>query len=249
MKFTSDVNIIFAYADNNHKFQKKVISYIARRQKDKFILLSKLKNNFIHTYSGYLVTCCIIIENAVRKEIKKRSQSPSKTYKPSTFTITRSVQSLIDDYLEKESAKFMSFNKQGVRTYINRLLTDYSISRLYFEENALAEFREKYSVESEERALEVLNRFLRFFRKFESMNIEEYSIAYEKWLNEIKNSDKNIFDNKKDHEDIILASELLAYNQEKSKLDFVSCDKEMCRSLKVVSKEFDFTLGKIDLIS
>jgi hypothetical protein len=54
MKAASDVNIIYAYGDSTHKFHRIVCLYMAKHIKDNYLLLGKVKSNFIFTYSNTL---------------------------------------------------------------------------------------------------------------------------------------------------------------------------------------------------
>ena len=247
MNISSDVNVVFAYADSKHIFHRGVLAHIAKKQRDTFIIISKLKSHFIYTYKDYLVTACIIIEKAIRDERHHRSKSPSKTYKPNVFTISASINALINDYLEVESAKFMNFNISGARDFINLLLTDYSIPKLYEDDEALANFREKYNLDAEKQAEDVINRFVKLFNGFECMNIEDYT-NYELWLEKIKKSKQKVFENKRDTEDMRIAAEFLVYNEEKGKLGFFTCDKNCHFSILAMAKEYNLKLGKMHLV-
>lgn len=248
MKISSDVNTIFAYGDNLHPFHNKVCLYMAKKIRDNYVLLAKVKAHFIYTCKDYLTTCCNIIDQAIRDYRNKRSKSPSTTYKPSPLAISANIDSLIDKHIGIEQSKTMNFNVKAVRTFIAWLLSEYSIPELYANDESFANFREKYVEEAEERALEVLNKFLKFFHQFESMNIEQYN-NYEEWLSKIKKSEKNIFKNKQDYEDVMLAAEFLSYNQEFGLLGFFSSDKNCCDSIRIVSKEFMQRIGFVHCIN
>ncbi|NQU78619.1 hypothetical protein HQ545_02520 [Candidatus Woesearchaeota archaeon] len=248
MKISSDVNCIFAYADPQHIFHRPVISYIVKKQRDTFVLLSKLKSNFMYTYKDYLATSCIIIEKAIRDERTIRDASPSKTYKPSILSISANINSKIEKYLLEESEKCLNFNMSGTRKFINIILTEFSIPKLYEDNEVLAKFREKYVVEAEKQAEEVVNRFIKRFNNFECVNIEDYSM-YDKWTTRIKKSKHNVFQNKQDVEDISIASEFLAFNSEKSKLAFFTSDVNCHKSILKIAKEYSLKTGHLHLIT
>lgn len=247
MKIASDVNIIFAYSDENHIYHKKTIFYLARIKRFHHILLAKVKAHFIYTYTNYLTTGCVIIDHAVREHRKERANSPSTTYKPSPLAISANIDKLIQDYINLEASKKGNFNSKGVRNFINLLLTDYSIPELYESNDKLGEFREKYLIQAEQRALETLNKFLSFFQNFDLVNIEKYN-NFEIWINNIKNSKKDI-KIKHDLEDILVVAEYLSFNEEIEKLGFFTCDKECYNSIKLIAKEHNLTIGRVDLIS
>jgi len=246
MKISSDVNTIFAYGDKNHILHKNVCLHMIKNNKKNYVLLSKVKSHFIYTYKDYLTDCCIVLEKSIREEKERRSKSPSKTYQPSLFAISASVRKLINDFI-KEKAKNQNFNSNAAKNFISLLLTDYSIPELYKNKDSFAEFREKYLVQAEERALEILNKFLKFYRKFELMNIEQY-VSFKDWFNKIKDSNKNVFKNKKDYEDMNIAAELLSFNQDISILDFFTCDKDFYYSLKNIVVEYSQKIGQVHLI-
>ncbi len=248
MKISSDVNAVFAYADRKHIYHKGILAHIAKKQRDTFILLSKLKSNFIYTYKDYLTTSCIIIEKAVRDERKNRLKSPSKTYRPSILVITRSINVLIEKHLLDESSKFMNFNTSAVREFINMLLTDYSIPKLYEDDESLASFREKYVLDAEKQAEDIINRYVKRFNGFECVNIDDYE-SYEDWLTKIKKSKQNLFKEKKDFEDMTIGAEFLAYNDEVARLGFFTCDKNCHDSIVAMAKEQGLVIGSTHLIS
>src|SRR3989339_240293 len=236
MKLSSDVNTIFAYGNSNDLFHNKVWLFMAKNKRNDYVLLARVKHVFIYTYKDYLTTCCAIIEIAIREEKTKRSKSPSETYKPSTLALSANIHQQIEKFI-KEKSEEITFNIGGVKNFINLLLTEYSIPELFENNGVFGEFREKYNVEAEKRAEEILNKFLHFFHSFYVMNIEQYD-TYEEWIQKIKESKYKIFDNKKDYEDILLAAEILSCNQDIGTMGFFTCDKEIHRSIIVVAKEY-----------
>lgn len=247
MDISSDVNTIFAYCDSLHKYHKSVLSFMMRQKRSTYILLDKVKSHFIYTYKDYLSTCCIIIEQAIRDQRLERSKSPSKTYKPSAFAISSHVRSLVDKKLV-ELCENKNFDFIATKQFVDLILSEYSIPDLYENEKVLGEFRERYLVGSEKIATTIVNKFLRFFYKFEEINLNQYT-HYNNWLDKIKDSKNNVFKNKQDYEDMTLAAEFLCYNQEIGILYFFGCDSNCCRSIEVVAKEYDLKIGKITLIN
>jgi hypothetical protein len=248
MKISSDVNTIFAYADGMHTFHNKVSLYMAKRIRDKYILLAKVKSTFIYTYKDYLTTSCTIIDRSIREYKKQRSMSPSKTYKPTHFSISTNVDHLIDEYIKEQESR-MEFNSKAVRAFVAKKLSEYSVPALMEDEKMLGEFREKYLQDAEERAVEILNKFVCFFRtpEFELMNIERYN-TFDDWFYKIKESKEFVFNNKRDREDMNIAAEFLAYNLEFNLLDFFTCDREFSESIKKVAREYGQKIGMINLI-
>jgi hypothetical protein len=57
----------------------------------------------------------------------------------------------------------MNFSVKNAKNFINTLLSEYSIPTLFEDDKAFGEFREKYLFESEQRAEDVINKFLKFF--------------------------------------------------------------------------------------
>ena len=246
MKTASDVNVIFAFGDSTHFFHKKVCLHMAKHIKNNYLLLLKVKSHFIYTYSNQLKDCVIIIDKSIREYKKKRNKSPFKTYKPSHLAISAAINKLIDNYII-EKANISNFCVKSAKKFVNSLLTKYSIPTLYENDKLFGEFREEYLVESEEKAMEIINRFLKFFRNFEVMNIEQYT-TYESWMDKIKKSSKKVFDNKQDYEDIIIAAEYFAYNAEISQINFFTTDQTMGKSIPKISKEYSQKTGKITII-
>lgn len=247
MKLSSDVNTIFAYGDDTHKFHRAVYLYMISKKRTHYILLSKIKSSFIYTYKKYLSTSCVIIEKAIRDERHDRIGALSTTYKPSPLVISTSVRKLIDDHIKVESERNFNFNENTIRKFVSSMLLSYSIPELYENDNSLGEFREKYLLDAEKRAEEVLNKFLHFFSDFDCMNIESYA-NYMNWVNKIKKSKFDVFHNKQDYEDIIICAEFLCYNDEIGKLSFFTCDRECYRSVGVVAKEYEQRIGFVNLI-
>ncbi len=250
MKTASDVNTIFAYNDSSHFFHRPVCLHMAKNIRGKYVLLDKVKANFIHTYRTYMTDCEIIIEKSVREYKQKLSSSPSKTYTPSLLAISKNVDSIIAGHLKKMSNN-MDFNIKAIRIFITLMLSDYSIPELVKNDTALGDFKEKYLLKAEERAKDSLNKFVKFFKsnEFELMNIGQYE-TYDEWVKKIKNSKNNsIFKNKKDYEDITIAAELFAFNSEISKLAFFTTDSDFQYSTPKISKEYKQEIGNITLIS
>ncbi|MCK4670254.1 MAG: hypothetical protein KAT43_03545 [Nanoarchaeota archaeon] len=247
MTISSDVNVIFAYNDTTHKFNKKVYFYMAKQKRNSYLLLAQVKATFIYKYTDYLETACNIIDKAIRDEKEKRSKSPSQKYRPNSLVISENINKAIDDLIIQENARFMNYNAKAVKDFVNLLLSEYSIPKLYEDDDAFGEFREKYTTNSEQIAEDVLNKFLKFFQKFGTKRIEEYD-NYQKWFQNIKNSKENIFDNKQDYEDMKLSAEFLSYNEEVRTLNFFTCDKNCHNSIKKVAKEYRLRIGQIHLV-
>jgi len=246
MKTSSDVNTIFAYGNRDDIFNKKVLLFRAKKMKYKYVLLSNVSASFVYTYKDRLSTGCIVIEKAIREEKKKRDSSPSKSYKPSLFSLSENVNNKISEYLV-ELQRDNNINVKSVRIFIDLLLSDYSIPRLYEEDEAFAEFKEKYIINAEKRAFEVINKFVRFFRRYDFMYIENYQ-KYDEWKIKIKSSKEQVFDKKRDKEDIEIATEFLSFNEEFGQLEFFTCDKECGESIKKIAKEYRRSVGHIEII-
>jgi hypothetical protein len=247
MKTASDVNIIFAYDDSSHLFHKNVCFFMMQHIRDNYLLLVKVKAHFTHTYSGYLKDSAIIIDKSIREHRNERRNSPSQIYKPSHLAISANITKKIDDYVNEKSRN-SNFSAKTAKVFINQLLSEYSIPTLFEDDKAFGEFREKYMEGAEKKALDVLNRFLKFFNnKYESMNIEQYK-TYDEWMIKIKKSPQNIFENKQDYEDIQVASEYFAYNKEFGKANFFTTDLIMGDSLKKAAREFKLEIGLVHVI-
>ena len=149
----------------------------------------------------------------------------------------------MDELSEKEF-----FQIDTATRFVNKFLTEYSLISLYEDKNNLAEFREKYLEKAEKEADMELTIFLKKFKGFHILNFADVS-GFENWLKKIKTVKLNIFENKSDNEDMRIAAQYLAYNEESGKLSFVTCDKEFHRSLNVISKHFQQATGRLSLIS
>lgn len=248
MKTASDVNTIFAYGDEFHELHKAVSLHMVRNVRGKYVLLNKVKSHFIYTYRDYLTTSCTLIDQAIREYKHKLSKAPSQTYKPSNLAISANIDALISKYLSDMSNQ-NNFNLRSVKKFISQMLAEYSVPELMENEKALGEFREKYLEGAEKRALEVLNKFIRFFKAwdFELMQIEQYSY-YQNWIGKIKKSTKDVFCNKQDMEDIQVAAEFLSYNEEIALLSFFTCDVNCAQSIRMVAQEYRQKIGQVDLI-
>lgn len=245
MRITSDVNCIFAYIDSLHKYHNKVSLFMAKNKRSGYVILAMVRATFIYTYKDYLTTACIIVEQAIRDEKTKRNRS-SSDYKPSPLAIAANVDKRIEDYI-KERIENANINGGAVKSFVNLMLTDYSIPILFQNDKALGEFREKYLINAEDNAAKELDRFLKFFNRFALMNIEEYE-NYNEWVEKIKSSNNDIFNHKKDVEDMRLVAELLCFTEKTGPILFFTCDKKCHDSIQIVAKEYKVKIGPLFLI-
>jgi hypothetical protein len=126
-------------------------------------------------------------------------------------------------------------------------LTEYSIPALYNDKNKLAEFREKYLIQAEKGAERAINIFLKKFKKFEVVNIAVIG-DFETWLKKLKEFKLNVFENKRDYEDMRIAAQFFSVNEKISSLGFATCDREFHRSLELVKKQFNIKTGNLVLL-
>lgn len=244
MPISSDVNTIFAFADNRDIFHVPIALFLVPyKRKDFYVLLDEVKSSFIYTYSDRMKEACLFIE----KSIIDYKKSRSKLLKPpSPFVINTIIRGKIKEKIDELANDGFS-RYDTINRFVNKMLSDYSIISIYEDSEKMAEFREKYLEEAEKNTTFELNRFLTKFKDFIVVNFTDIE-SYGEWIKKIKNSKLNIFDNKRDEEDIRIAAQYMGYNQEESKLAFVTCDKEFYRSLNVVSSFFKQSIGKLFLI-
>ena len=244
MPVSSDVNTIFAFADDQDLFHIPVaLVMVPYKRKDVYILLDEVKSSFIYTYSNFLKEAGTIIEKSIIDYKEKRS---NKLKKPTSFAINAIVRQKIKEKIEEQSKKKF-FNYDTVNRFINKMLSKYSITSLYEESEKLAEFRENYLIKAEDEADREISLFLNKFKNFEIINFPDIQ-TFEEWLDKIKKSKLKIFKNKRDYEDMRIAAQFLGYNQEIGKLAFITCDKEFHRSLEIISKKFNQPVGNLTLI-
>ncbi len=244
MSISSDVNVIFAFVNELDSFHIPVFLFLAPyKRKDIYVLLDNVKVSFIYTYSNYLKDACVLIEKSI---IDLKNDRVNIKRKLSPFAINAIVNQKIKEKLKELSNKDNS-NIDAIKRFINRMLSEYSIISLFENNDKLAEFREKYLIESEKESDVEITRFLSKFKKFEIVN--QYDLKKNKeWLNRIKASELDIFENKNDYEDMKIASEFLAYNDEKGRLSFMTCDREFYRSLGILTNNENLKIGKLKLI-
>ena len=244
MPISSDVNVIFAFVNELDSFHIPVFLFLAPyKRKDVYVLLDNVKVSFIRTYSDYLKESCVLIEKSI---IDLKNDRANIKRKLSPFAINTIINQKIKDKLKELSNKDNS-NIDAIKRFINKMLSEYSIISLFEDNNKLAEFREKYLIESEKKSVVEITRFLTKFKKFEIVN--QYDLKNnKKWLHRIKTIKLEIFNNKNDFEDIKIASEFLAYNEEKGRLSFTTCDREFYRSLGILTNNEDIKIGKLNLI-
>ncbi|MFC1774725.1 hypothetical protein ACFLZN_00225 [Nanoarchaeota archaeon] len=248
MKISSDVNTIFGYSDLTHKLSKAVRMHMAKTTTFHYVLLCEVKKSFVFTYSDYLKSAGETIDLAVRKYIAERKKAVSKSYKPSNAAISSNVRSKIKDHITSQKKQFLRYNVRAVNDFVNKMLTDFSIPELVEDSEKFAAFREKYVEGAEKLTKEVLNKFLRFYREVSIKKTGDYS-KLASWLEKIKNGPNELFDNKKDFEDMKIAAEFFAYNDELGLLGFFSGDNEFCKSINKFAENSKIRIGNIEFIS
>ena len=247
MVLASDCNTIFAYSDSSDKHHNSVAVFFKQRSRVNYLVLFNVKTSFIYTYSDVFKECGLIVEKVILEQKEHRKRSPSKSYKPSHFVITLQAEKQIEQELESISKK-RRFNRSLARRFISKLLSKYSIPSLYEDDEIFANFREEYLKKSEEQATEVLNKFLRLFRSFDTITMEEYE-QYHEWLNRIKQCKLNVFRNLQDYEDMKIGAEYLSYNEEFGTLDFATCDKDCHKSIHKLSRKYQQRIGKLHYLN
>lgn len=245
MPVSSDVNVIFAYIDETDLFHIKVAIFIKPyKRKAPYILLDRVKGTFINRYSRYLKDACIFIEKAI---MDYKAEKANSKRKPSPFLIKIVVEEYIKRQIEKEAIKKLNYNKNAIKRFVKKLSIEFSYITLYNEVDKLAEFRERYLVNAENEADYKITAFLKNFKNFHVLNEGEIK-SIDEWLNKLKKIELDVFESKTDFEDMKIAVEFFGFNEEHEKLSFVTCDKEMARSLKVLIEYFKLNAGKIHLI-
>lgn len=228
---SNDVNVIFYYFDRNSKFHNGTAYFVKKNSRRKYIHLSRVGNSFIATYADYLRDVGTIIERCITKylESKKRSKRT-----PDAVTITTVVEENIKKEL-KELSEETAYTYDGLDGFKSILLSDFSISELYFTPSKIGEFREVYIKKSRENAMNKMNLFLQNFVNGKVMKIKDYS-NYNKIYEELGGL--------KDHEDRIICAELFCFGLEKGPLSFLTYDKKFKIYLRKRAREYRITLLK-----
>lgn len=243
MHLGTDVNTIFAYEEISHKHYKKTIQFLVTHKRSIYVLLNNVKKSFLKTYSDYLKDSCDIITQAIVEFKEIRNANPSR--KPSHEVVAAEVNSRITKKLE-DLSQTTNANIQSTKNFIDKLLIDYSPPKLYEEDEALPEFREKYIVLAEKQATDIINRFLKNFAGFISINLFEYE-DYDETLDKIKKIKNDVFANKQDYEDMKIAAEYFCVCKD-NKLEFFTFDKEFHRSLHKCSQLLNVNIGRVHLL-
>ncbi len=217
---SNDVNVIFAFLDIKHKFHIQSSLFVVKNQRRKLVVLANVMKSFLKTYKNYIVQVGAIIEHQVVFCKEERKKSPIKN--PSTTHIAILVNAGINNEL-KTLSSMPNYSFDALLRFKDLLLTDFSIPQLYFEENAIGEFREKFIDRSEKFSLDSINEFVTKFNQKRIMKQNDYK-NYENFLSDLKSM--------KDYEDRRICAELFCFGEEKKAIQFLTFDNTFKQYLR-----------------
>ncbi len=223
---SEDVNVIFAYLDAQHKFHRKTMMFVKTNKRRKNIFLANVLKNFLVTYQGYITDVATIIEFSVNRIREEREKSPIKN--PSPSYITRLIEAEIEQGL-KELSQSVNYAYEALKKFKELLLTEFSLPELFFEEDTIAEFRERFITKADDLSLGAFNTFFTEFPNKKLMKQHEYK-KYNEKLKLLKNM--------KDYEDRRICAELFCFGEERGAITFLTFDKAFNNFIKTHGKDY-----------
>lgn len=212
---SNDVNVIFAYLDLTHINHKDSFLYVRKNKRREHINLFTVNNTFLSTYSDYIKDVGTIIEREIVL-FKKQRDCDLRLKAPTSTALVKIIEFNIKKQLKKLADETTYFF-EGLNSFKDLLLSNFSIPELYFENDKIGDFREMFILKAREVAINNLNIFLNNFSKSNLMKLSYYN-SYDDFFEKL--------DDLKDFEDRKICAELYCYGMEKGVINFLTFDSE-----------------------